>query len=208
MKRLSIILIAVGGLMYCPIGKAGIIYLHYADDGDGAITCSPYTWNGSPSDLSVAISGNECFGGAAQILGTITTDTATDPTLTLSSAINNDTGFAWTAYQVNVYMSSPFTLSAASVTLPNDWTAAVTAPFSVSSPYGSYEGQLMFTGGTPVAINGELDFSYKISFSGATSYNFTQEMIPVPEPGAFGFLAAGSLLLGGFLTARRRNRHS
>ncbi len=205
MKRLSFVGILIGGLMVCSTGKANILYVQYADDGDGAITCDPTNWQGSVPDLGLNITGKQC-GAPGHVIGTITTDTADDPSLILGSAINNDTSFAWTAYQVNVYMNNTFTLSAASVTLPIDWTltSIQTTAIPVVSPHGSYEAQMVFTSGTPVAIGDELDFSYKISFSGATSYSFTQEMIPVPEPGALGFMAAGVLLLGGFMIGRRR----
>lgn len=198
-------MIVAGSLVYCSVGKADITGVTYADDGDGAIVCPVYTWNGSVDELSAPIYGDQ-YWGPAHVVGTITTDTAGDPNLILGSAIDNDTSFAWTAYQVNVYMNNTFTLSATSVTLPSDWTvASVLQPVPVVSPHGSYEAQLLFTSGTPVAIGDELDFGYKISFSGATSYNFTQEMTAVPEPGMLGFLAAGALSLGGFLAARRRN---
>ena len=134
-----------------------------------------------------------------------------DPTLKLISAIDNDTSFTWTAYHVNVYMNNSFTLSAATASfpgaIPGDWTATITQQ---ATPIGGgqYEGQLDFTGGTPVAVGDELDFSYKLAFTGATSYSFTQEMIPVPEPGTIGFLAAGALLLGGFRVVRQRRNHS
>ncbi|MGA3163341.1 MAG: PEP-CTERM sorting domain-containing protein [Verrucomicrobiota bacterium] len=207
MKRLSVILIVAGSLMYCSVGKADITSVQFQDDGNGAITFPLYTWSGTASDLSLSLNGVENRGGAARILGTITTDTTTDPTLTLSRAIDNDTDFAWTAYYVNIYMDVNFTLSNVNVTLPADWTvASAQQPVPVVSPYGSYEAQVEFSSGTPVAIGDELDFGYTISFIGPMS--FTEEMIPVPEPGTFGFLAAGALSLGGFLAARRRNRLS
>ncbi|MGH7992389.1 MAG: hypothetical protein ACREDQ_02660 [Limisphaerales bacterium] len=209
MKRLSFVLIVAGGLVCCSASKANITGISFADDGDGAITCPVYTWSGSASDLSAPITGEQCW-EPAHVVGTITTDTANDPNLILGSAIDNDTTFAWTAYQVNVYMNNTFSLSAASVTLPADWTLASiqTTAVPVVSLHGSYEAQILFTSGTPVAIGDELDFSYKISFSGATSYSFTQEMIPVPEPGTLGFLMAGVLLLSGKKIVQRRHNHS
>jgi hypothetical protein len=204
MKRFVLISIVLGGLT-CFGAKANITDVTYASDGDGAIVCPVYTWSGSATEYDAPIYGDQ-YWGPAHVEGCITTDTTEDPTLILGSAIDNDTSFAWTAYQVNVYMNNNFTLSAANVTLPADWTLAsiqLTA-VPVVSPHGSYEAQLVFTSGTPVAVGDELDFSYKISFSGSTSYSFTQEMIPVPEPGTIGFLAAGALLLAGFGTARQR----
>ena len=205
MKRLIFTLVVLGGMMCCTAGKANITSATFQSDNDGAIiNCPVYTWSGNVSDLSVPISGEQRW-EPAHVVGTIdTTDATGDPTLTLSSSINNDTTFAWTAYIVNVYMNTTFVLSGAGVTVPGDWATAVTQPNWNGS---QYEGQLYFTAGTPVTPGGNLDFAYTISFSGATSYSFTQEMIPVPEPGTVGFLAAGGLLLGGLATIRLRRNH-
>ncbi len=211
MKRLSLVAIVIGGLVFCSSGKANITGVSFQDDGDGAITCPLYTWSGSINDLNVPLDGIQNRGGAAQILGAIQTDTTGDPSLTLNSTINNDTSFAWSAYYVNVYMNTTFTIPAANVSVPSGWTAnVIQTPIYVGSSLGDYEGQIEFAmgSGMPVAVNGELDFSYTISFGGATSYTFTQEMIPVPEPGTLGFLGAGMLLLAGLLVTNRRKRHS
>ena len=160
MKRLSFISLVVGGLMCCSTGKANITNVDYADDGDGAIVCPVYTWSGSATWVGCQIAGDQ-YWGPAHVVGTIATDSASDPTLTLSSAINNDTSFTWTAYDVNVYMSSTFTLSDVSVTTPGDWTVtSALQPVLVNSPLGAYEAQIVFTGGTPVTVGNDLDFSY------------------------------------------------
>ncbi|MGB7767480.1 MAG: PEP-CTERM sorting domain-containing protein [Verrucomicrobiia bacterium] len=213
MKKLFFVLMVAGGLMYCSIGRADITSVSCQDDGDGVISCGPYMWSGSITSVTMDGTQHTVPGqtAAGHILGDITTDSTTDPTLTLDSAINNDTGYAWTAYDVNVYMDNPFSLSSASVTLPPDWTLASIQPTAVPvvSPHGSYEASMVFASGTPVAIGDDLDFGYTISFTGSTDYSFTQEMIPVPEPGTIGFLAAGVLLLGGLVVVRqRRNRLS
>lgn len=208
MKKLSVFLIMAGGLIYCSIGRANITNVYFQDDGDGAISCPLYTWNGSATAVTAPVDGIENRAGAAQILGNITLDSATDPALTLNSAINNNTGFEWTAYNVNVYMSSSFTLTGVNVTIPDGWSVNVVQPSPFASDYGTYKGQLQFTGGTPVALGNGLSFTYTLNFSGYESFSFCQEMTPVPEPGAFSFLAMGSLLLGGFLVAGRRKSHS
>jgi hypothetical protein len=94
---------------------------------------------------------------------------------------------------------------------PNgDWVvSSVVEPSSplVSGPYaGDYEGTVNLLGGTPVALGGELDFSYAIQFSGASQFSFTQEVIPsmVPEPGTLGLVVMSGLLLGWGALARRR----
>lgn len=207
MKRLSLILVVVGGLLYCSTSKANITNVVFQSDGDGAIIdCPVYTWSGDVSSLSVPIKGDQLW-GPAHVSGIIdTTGPIGDPSLTISSAIVNDTAFTWTAYQVNVYMNNSFTLSGQAVTLPPDWGATIAQAPAWNGT--QYEGQLLFTAGTPVMVGDELDFGYTVSFSGATSFVFTQEMIPIPEPGTFGFLAVGALLLGATLTAGRRKTHS
>ena len=96
-------LVVLGGLMCCTVGKANITSASFQSDNDGAIiNCPVYTWSGNVSDLSVPLSGEQCW-EPAHVVGTInTTDATGDPTLTLSSTINNDTTFAWNAYIVNV----------------------------------------------------------------------------------------------------------
>lgn len=205
MKTISLILAMVGGLLFSSTAQANITAISLASDGDNAIVCPIYTWNGSASEVTMSISGDQ-YWQPAHVIGSIQTDSETaDPSLTLSSSINNDTTFAWTAYIVNVYMNTTFTISGAAVSVPGDWSAATTQPIWNGSQYA---GQVLFAAGTPVAIGGQLDFAYTISFAGATSYSFTQEMIPVPEPGICSFLAAGALLLGGVLAGRRRTKLS
>jgi hypothetical protein len=156
------------------------------------------------------------FSSPGYMNGTILTDSAQDPTLSLSSSVNNDTSFAWSGYVVNVVMANPFTFSgSASVNNPslNDWFVASTiAPIlQVSGPYaGDYEGTLVFSDGTPLPIGGELDFSYSVHFASATEYAITQQMIPiaVPEPGAWSLLAGGCFALAGLKIARRRRDQS
>jgi len=75
-----------------------------------------------------------------------------------------------------------------------DWTAYLTQQPVWNGT--DWKGQLDFHAGTPVAIGGELDFSYAIHFVGSTSYSFTQEMMPTPEPGTLSLLLGGVLLLG------------
>jgi hypothetical protein len=149
------------------------------------------------------------------MLGWVQTSDPTDPTLTLGSSVNNDSGQAWIGYQVNVIMSTPFTFVTPGPTVnnppPNDWiVASVVAPtLQVGGNYnGDYLGTINYSGGTPVGIGDELDFLYSINFSGSSSYAFTQSVMPeialVPEPGTITLLAIGGL---GFAMRLRRNRH-
>lgn len=195
--KTKILLIGVGLCLLSSFCRAGIIGVEYADDGDGAFVCDPYTWEGAPAEaLSINVVGNQ-YGEVGHILGEITTDTPVDPTLTINNSIDNDLDFAWTAYIVNVYMSSDFAIANAVVSTPNDWTVSVIDPTFNGS---DYMGQIQYSSGTPVAIGGLLDFGYDIVFEGSTSFTFCQEMTAIPEPASLGLIA----LVSGGLYFRRR----
>jgi len=172
----------------------------------GGFYCySPALTTDGTGAQSVGVSGWQSSFGAMN-LG-IQTDTATDPTLTINSSIDNESSFAWTAYIVNVAMSQTFTINSAGVVAPSGWTAIITQP---SGPVGGvYTGTIDYVGGTPVAIypglNSTLDYGYQVQFSGATQYSLTESANPVPEPGALSFLLVGGLLLGAGAVARRRH---
>lgn len=207
-NKRSILLIAATIFLFSLISNANIIDMSYHDEGDGAIACTN-GWDGNTNTL--CIYGYERLPGPAHILGTIDTDTTDDPTLTITSAVDNDTFFAWTAYHVNIYMSQNFSIVLGSVSVDNvvsnvdigDWTSQLTSqPQSTGT---NYMGQLVFYSGTPLAPGDELDFSYAIQFTGSTHYSFTQEMIPVPEPGTFSLLLVGALVLARLTLLRRRH---
>jgi hypothetical protein len=176
-----------------------------------SVTSVP-TWNSSggvycyatldTASQSVAVDGSQWSSSGTMGL-TIMTDTATDPILTLGNSINNTSSFAWTEYVVTVGMNQLFTINSASASLPSGWTATITAP-SGPDISGNYAGIIDYKGGTPVAINGLLDFSYVVQFSGSTQYSLTESVNAVPEPGAFSLLMCGGLLLGGLAVAKRR----
>ncbi|MFO1477307.1 MAG: hypothetical protein U1F98_11710 [Verrucomicrobiota bacterium] len=148
---------------------------------------SHYYWN-----YADAISMTADQYSAATMQGTIWTDSPEDPTLTIGLTINNDTGFPWTAYHINVSMSQVFTISSPTVANPG-WTAVIQQqPVWNGS---TYLGQLEFTGGSPVGLDQLLSLSYQITFTGATQYAFGQELIPVPEPSPASLLALAGLLL-------------
>jgi hypothetical protein len=199
---------------YCATSSADITNAWWHDDGDGVLVCS--TWNYNNPNLTspnMTMTGDQYTvpgqSAAGHMVGWVQTDSPTDPTLYLGSSVDNDTSFAWTSYQVNVYMAVPFTfVGSAGVSNPDStWFVASTLQPSspiVGGPYsGDYEGTLDLSGGTPVAIGDELDFNYAIHFGSSTDYAFTQEMIPmgVPEPSDLGL--ASALLFGGIELVKR-----
>jgi len=156
------------------------------------------------ADQTVDLTGHQSsFGGMGL---TILTDTPADPTLTVNNAINNTSAFAWTEYVVSVAMNQSFVINSAGVVAPGGWSAIITQPGAPVA--GVYTGMIDYLGGTPVSIypllNSTLNFGYQVTFSGSTSYSLSESANPVPEPGAWGFLGAGGLLMGGRTVARRR----
>jgi hypothetical protein len=147
---------------------------------------------------------------AGVLAGTIFADTPSDPSLTIGGSVDNDTGFAWSGYQIRIFMDRPFTLSNVGVgPVPGDWTFTTTGPAPGGSPtYYSgtqYEAEIHYAGGTPVPVGGELDFSYKLTFVGSTQYGFTTEMTPVPEPS---ILALGAFAMAGLCAIKRARQSS
>jgi len=101
-------------------------------------------------------------------------------------------------------MNNTFTLANAAVTAPGDWTVVSVSPVIYTG--SNYVGTILFDTGAPIPNDNvsELDFSYQLHFSGNTSYTFTQEMTPVPEPGTVALVAVGGLLLAQFTLRRGR----
>ena len=202
--------IMAGLLASVTLSRADITGNTLAADGDGVITCSTYGFlNPSPGEFQLSIDGIQHYSPdplwpTGHILGDITTDTPTDPSLTLGHEIDNDTGTAWSDYHVQITLDKSFTLS--NVTVANSgWTSIVTAPTQVGS---SWIGYIDYYAGTPVPydinplLTGTLDFSYKMSFIGSVS--FCEALTPsfVPEPGTWALLVGG---LAGVFFMRRRS---
>ena len=195
--KAKVLLIGVGLCLLSSFCRAGIIGVTLDDDGDGAFVCDLYNYNGpAVEELSVHMAGDQ-YGEVGHIIGNITTDSAIDPTLAIANSIDNDTGFAWTAYNVNVYMSSDFDIENEFVSTPNDWTVSVIQPTYDGS---DYMGQIQYLSGTPVAVGETFDFGYDIVFSGYTDFSFCQEMVAIPEPASLGLIA---LMFGGLYFRRR-----
>ena len=210
MKKQIVLLVVVATFACCSVSQAMLTGAQWLPSSCTNLTCNSQDFDGD----AVSMTGTQLSMNAARIVGTYTTDSPGDPTLFLGSSVDNDTGYVWDSYQVNVIMSVPFTffgIPTVSTVPPDAWfLASTTAPTLQSSgPYtGKYEGTMIFSAGAPLGIGDVLFFNYAINFASSTDYAFTQEMIPmysqIPEPGMLALAGLGGLALA--FRLRRNSR--
>ena len=152
---------------------------------------------------TVNLTGNQ-YGNNGLVNGTVSADGVTDPILFRGDDIFNDTTNAWSDYHVVVSLATNFTLSTVTIYNPGDWTDVLQPEILVG---GQYSQELDFYMGTAIAPGDDLNFSYKLTFSGLTQYSVTETLTPsyVPEPGVMVLAMLGGLALGG-LKLRKRAR--
>jgi hypothetical protein len=206
------------------ISKAEISYWDCAPDGDGVITLNspapPYSPNPKWTELeegeyemTMKATHNPSLVKAldyGHMVGSFVSNG--DPNVKFTNSIDNDTGETWTDYHINIYMDHPFSIVSGSafVNTPSDWNPnSIITPVNVTPGVyvdgdghsHAYEGSIDYYAGTPVPDTGTLEFGYKVNFTYSGTINFTQEMLPTPEPSALVLLACGLL---GLLVIRRR----
>ena len=185
--------VATAVLMCCSVSHASIT--GWSDWGYSSGLSSCYSWLDSSPQLTIEAAQQGTT--PVSMWGTIHTDTPGDPTLNINDIINNASGIDWSAFTLNVFMSSTFTIGLSpTVANPSGWTSIVTQP--VNTGPGVWMGQIQFNGGTPVSANpisaeNLFNFTYQISFAGSTGYSFTEQAIvtPVPEPASATFILLG-----------------
>jgi hypothetical protein len=196
------------------VSKADIANWYCADDGDLVITCprENVTWGEVGGEYTMDVTGSHNLWNYGHMVGWFETGANPDPTIKITNSLENDTDTAWTDYHINVYMDNLFSIVAGSASVsipaPNDWSSVITpvaagAFIDADGHTHAYKGTVDYYAGTPVGVGDTLEFTYKINFTGSptTHYNYTQEMIPTPEPGTFVLLACGLVSL---LVIRRR----
>jgi hypothetical protein len=165
-------------------------------DWASSLQLTKWTNNGAAGcDMSIA--GSQ-YAAGAQFDATFTTDSPTDPTITLDDSVTNSTGYDWTSYDLAILMPNPFTVSGIQVNIPNTWSSIIGAQFINNNYFNDYETDITLTGLPSIDPGDTLDFQYLVSFSGQTSYQFIEQLSPVPEPAGLGLLTAVlTIALGG-----------
>jgi hypothetical protein len=202
MNRRGILLTILAAFVCFSSSYANITNVTYASDGDGAFTCTPWSWSGSASEVSMDIYGDLHWGPGHMTIDVLA-DSPGDPTLKLSNSIDNDTSFAWTQFTVNLTMGVGFTLTNVVVTTPGTWSV-VSFDQTASYTGSNYLATVVYDSGPAIAINDAIDFGYWVQFSGSPSYTITQEMIPVPEPSTLGLVILGGLFIASRTLRRGR----
>lgn len=202
----KILLTVLAGFLGWTVSHATVTSVPTWNYSGGIYCYQPVLSTDGSGNQSVTLDGSQWSSWGTMGLD-ILTDTASDPTLTINNNLNNESTFVWTQYIVNVAMNQTFTIGNAVVNLPSGWAAAVTQPTLQSGSYVGTIDYYVMPGGTPVAIypapDSAFDYSYQITFSGSTSYSFTESATAVPEPGSPGFVMAGGLLIGISLALKR-----
>jgi hypothetical protein len=201
-KRFVCLAVAATMLTSVSLSRAGVTGVINLGYGAGLDNFSS-VFDSSPQ---LVIGADQTATGPVGVWGTILTDTAVDPTLTINDQLNNASGVDWSGFVLDVYMGSSFSLAlpASPVANPLGWTGSITVvPYDTGG--GTWMGQITYTGGTlvsadPLSANNLLDFTYKISFSGSTSYSFGEQgmAVTVPEPSSIMFVLMCMGALVGF----------
>jgi hypothetical protein len=197
----TIALLAVIAAVALPARRSlASIISHSVSNGNQTASDDSAAWDGwdsNTSEYNMGVSGDD-YGGTSQLNGSFLTNSDTDPSIFVTNSFTNSTSFAWTSYDLSVYMPNIFTLTGVAATTPATWS-----PTSNSGVYyngSQYEDDVVFSGSPPINVGSNFDFQYTLSFNNQMSYQFTELLTPVPEPTSLGIVV---LLAAGFGFSRR-----
>jgi hypothetical protein len=202
MRETKFLFAMVAFLAIASLANADIIQWNCADDGDGGIVMQPATLTDTGTDYLLEMSGVQNF-HPAHIAGDFTTDTELDPTVWIVENVDNQTGFTWTDYHIDIGMNKPFSI--VGVVAPLDWTWSITGPADGLplpgdiSPGLGWVGTVDFFAGTPIPVGQSGSFGLVVSFAGSVAFSTAQ--VPTPEPTTMALLGLGATVL-----LRKRSR--
>src|SRR4051812_31545461 len=133
MKNPSLLAFVFAGFAFCSTSQANITNMVWNPGNAGGAVWSYYHLY----DNIVTLHGAE-HTTSGSMACQLFADSPLDPTLTLNNTLDNDSAFSWTGFHVEVTMDRIFTLSAAAVNVPGNWSATISQQPSLVG--GLYSG--------------------------------------------------------------------
>ena len=206
-----VFVVLAGALGVCLVSTAhgGIIGMSMSGGDISSLYLSDGTWDQGPTgDWYYTInpedsrygelSAYEHWIGGNPVDFNMGVEADTDPDVTITKTLNNDTSFDWTDFHIDLIPQpgqGPITVYPGSVGSSRFSDSAVT-----NNPDGSAEID-WFTdpgqGDTPVLIGETVSLFFTFNIPGSVAFNMVQ--VPTPEPATLSLL-----VLGGLAVARRR----
>jgi hypothetical protein len=201
----AVVVLAVTSLV-----NANLKQITCQDDGDQGIVMTPvsipYPEPREYQDVGgklvpvydLAVSGVQNF-YPAHVNGDFTTDESGDPIVWIVESVENNTGFTWTDYHIDIGMDQPFSIIG--VVAPLNWTYSVSGPsYPLPLPGNDYHGDgwvgtvnYDIGTGSSIPVGSSGNFGIVVSFSGDVAFCTAQ--VPTPEPATIALLALGGLAL-------------
>jgi hypothetical protein len=194
------ILFSVLLLLATTTANASITGVTCVDDHDTAITMDSYQWGPAEGGEYYLTMNCTQFWGPGHVSGDITAPD--DPTLRITQYITNDTTFEWTDYHITIGMNKTFSFVSGGLVMPDGWTANIIGPtdglpLPGDTPHGTgwvaTINYVMGPEGSPIALDAEGMFGFKVLFAGSVEYCTAQ--VPTPEPATIGLLGLGAMAL-------------
>jgi hypothetical protein len=201
MKKPTYSLVVAATFAFCSFANANITSTDFWNTDNNMQNCQwSYPLKGGVPSASML--GYQY--GVAGITGNVGTDTTTDPILYRGDDIFNDTTNAWSDYHLTITLATNFTISAVQL-FTADWYFT---QGGLVQNGNQYTEALDFYANAPadaIQLGSDLNFSYKLTFSGLTQYTITETLAPsyVPEPGSVALATLGGLVFGGMMLRKR-----
>lgn len=213
MKRQALIPIVLSCLVWSTTSHADITDFSYTSDYTNLSCTASIDYTLGPSVGTVTMDSYQYASPGRMGFQLGTSSVVGQNSLVVNQTVDNDTGIAWSGYQVKIYMDRTFSLSNVSVgNPPPNWTFTFSPVSASPTPVyfgpGEYVAEIDFSKGTlgsDLPPLGEFNFGYKLTFTGSLHYQIAADLTPVfaPEPGSASLLLLGGLVFAGYRRLRR-----